>query len=127
MSSELPIDHWLNLENLVYYKQVNRDQVEEILRGTINRFILRPCGDPTEFINNIPNPNIFVISFNAEKPNNPGNIITLHTKVRRINNFGLTFSNRIDLTTKFYSTLSKLIENSSIYMITPFYPQEGRG
>jgi len=127
MSRELPIDHWLNLENLVYYKQVNREQVEENLRGTINRFILRPCGDLAEFLNNGPNPNLFVISFNTEKPNNPGEIIKCHVKVRRINNYGLTFSNRIDLTTKFYSTLSKLIESSSIYMITPFYSQEGRG
>lgn len=126
MNRELPIDHSLNLENLVYYKNVNREQAEEFLQGTINRFILRPCGDITEFIGNAPNPNLFVISFNMEKPNNPGEIIKCHVKVRRINNFGLTFSNRIDLTTKFYSTLSKLIEYSNIYMITPFYPHEGR-
>jgi hypothetical protein len=125
MNRELPIDHWLNLENLVYYKNVNRVQAEQLLEGKINHFILRSCGDVTEFINDRPNPNLFVISFNTEKSDNPGQIINCHVKVRRINNFGLTFSNRIDLTTKFYSTLSKLIESSNIYMITPFYPQEG--
>lgn len=125
MNRELPIDHWLNLENLVYYKNVNRVQAEQLLEGKINRFILRSCGDVTEFINDRPNPNLFVISFNTEKSDNPGQIINYHVKVRRINNFGLTFSNHIDLTTKFYSTLSKLIESSNIYMITPFYPQEG--
>lgn len=125
MSRELPYDHWLNLENLVYYKNVNRVQAEEYLQGTINRFILRPCGDPAELINNAPNPNLFVISFNTETPTNPGVMIKCHVKVRRINNFGLTFAYRIDLTTKFYSTLSKLIDSSSIYMIEPFYSSEG--
>jgi hypothetical protein len=125
MNLELPIDHWLNLENLVYYKNIDRAQAEQLLEGTINRFIIRSCGDVTEFINDRPNPNLFVISFNTEDKNNPGKIIRIHSKVRRINNFGLTFSNRIDLTTKFYSTLSKLINSSSIHMITPYYSQEG--
>lgn len=125
MSRELPIDHWLNLENLVYYKNIDRAQAEQLLEGTIHRFILRPCGDITEFINDRPNPNLFVISFNTEDKNDPGKIMRIHSKVRRINNFGLTFSNRIDLTTKFYPSLSKLIANSNIHMITPYYTQEG--
>ena len=126
MNRELPIDHWLNLENLPYYENVNRVQAEQLLEGSINRFILRPCGDVTEFINHLPNPNLFVISFNTENTNNPGSILNIHSKVRRIHNFGLTFSNRIDLTTKFYPSLSSLIANSNVNMIIPFYQQEGR-
>jgi hypothetical protein len=113
----VPSDHFSRITYLPYFKNVRRPEAEEILRDTTNTYIIRFCGDPSEFINGLPNPNVFVISYTIG--NIPGEFPIKHTKVYRFPESGLTFSNKLDSTIVLFDTVTELIKNSRINMIKP--------
>jgi hypothetical protein len=119
--SDLPDDHWTNIAHLPYFKYIQRPEAETLINGTINKYIIRSCGDRTEYINGVPNPNLFVISYSMEDETHPGLIVKKHTKIVRDPQLGLRFHTLIkQLHYTFFPTMKELIANSGrLSILTP--------
>jgi hypothetical protein len=120
-SEGLPNDHFTKIAFLPYFKYVQRPEAERLIEGTINKYIIRCCGDKSDYINGAPNPNLFLISVCMENENQPGKIEKRHIKVVRHPELGLRYySIQSALQITHFPTLKELIANSPIiYMITP--------
>lgn len=120
VDSEGPADHWTKLAHLPYFKYVQRPEAEKIINGTVNKYIIRSCGDKNEYINGAPNPNLFVISVCLADTENPGIINKQHIKVLRHPILGLRFHTVPSFRhITYFPTLTELIANSNINMISP--------
>lgn len=112
-------DHWMNLAHLPYFRYATRQEAEAYLGQTVKKYIIRNCNDPSEFIQGIPNPNLFVVSYREEDPIHPGSFVFRHIKFLRVPPLGITFSNKVIENTQFFPSLREMIANSSVYYITP--------
>lgn len=112
-------DHWMNIAHLPYFIYATRAETEEKLKDTSCEYILRNCNDPSEFINGIPNPNLFVLSY-KEKGAFPGeSAVFRHIKMLRVPEKGVAFTNKETPFTKFFPSVQELISNSSVYYVKP--------
>lgn len=112
-------DHWMNIAHLPYFCYGTRSEIEEKLRNSFRKYILRNCNDPSEFINGQPNPNLFVISYRDKSQLLPGEIIFCHVKFLRVPDRGVALTNRVKEDTRFFPTVKEMLANSSIYYIHP--------
>lgn len=113
-------DHWMNLAHLPYFIYATRQEAEAYLGESIGQYIIRNCNDPSEFINGAPNPNLFVISYREPDPSDPGSYVFRHAKFLRVPEKGLTLSNRVQSTSRFFPSMTEMISNSSVYYLTPY-------
>ncbi len=113
-------DHWMNIAHLPYFRYGTRREIEELLSSTLKQYIVRNCNDPSEFINGIPNPNLFVISFREKESVGPGVDSFYHIKFLRVPEKGLTMSNKVTESSRFFPSITEMIANSSVYYITPY-------
>jgi hypothetical protein len=113
-------DHWMNIAHLSYFRYATRSEAEAYLGQSIRKFIIRNCNDPSEFIQGIPNPNLFVISYRDADPIHPGAFVFCHAKFLRVPPQGITLSNKVTESTRFFPSISEMLANSSIYYITPY-------
>lgn len=113
-------DHWMNLAHLPYFIYATRQEAEAHLGQSMRRYIIRNCNDPAEFIEGAPNPHLFVISYREPNPADPGSFVFRHVKFLRVPEKGLTLSNRVQPTSRFFPSMQEMLANSSIYYITPY-------
>lgn len=119
----LPADHWTTVTNLPYFTYVRREEAEELIQHTENQYILRLCNDTTEWINDRPNPNVFVISYSLRmKHPQPGekNTRLLHSKLRRVPGKGFYFGDPQPAADEiYYPTITELLNASCLHVLRP--------
>lgn len=119
----VPADHWTTVTKLPYFTYVRREEAEELIQHTENQYILRLCNDTTEWINDRPNPNVFVISYSLRaKHPQPGekNTRLLHSKLRRVSGKGFYFGDSQPAADEiYYPTITELLNASSLHVLRP--------
>jgi hypothetical protein len=122
-AAPLPADHWTTVTQLPYFHYMLREDAEQMLTNTENYYILRICNDPSEWINDRPNPDVFVISYTWRTDNvQPGEaeVRIMHSKIRRRPNCGFYFGDRRDTDAgSFYPTVTELLHSTVLSGLQP--------